>query len=163
MTKASQSRPIPSRVIQRVLKRLDQSGGPDACWPCAGTRLPSGYVLIGWGEDGKRYATYAHRVVLMSELGRVIEGHERALHSCDNPPCGNPRHIFLGTPKMNNEDMAAKGRSTKGERNPQAKLTVEQVKAIRVDERSSRLVALDYDVSDRHIRKVRANVAWTHV
>jgi len=55
------------------------------------------------------------------------------LHRCDNPPCVNPAHLFLGTAYDNNRDRAAKGRSAplRGEKNGQAKLTEEGVVLIR--------------------------------
>lgn len=52
-------------------------------------------------------------------------------HKCDNPRCYNPDHLELGTYADNSIDMVLRGRSTKGERNPMAKLTNKQVEEIR--------------------------------
>jgi hypothetical protein len=55
-------------------------------------------------------------------------------HSCDNPRCVNPGHLFLGTPKDNMDDMVRKGRNPNfaGANHPQAKLSEEQAKKIRL-------------------------------
>ena len=52
------------------------------------------------------------------------------LHRCDNPPCCNPNHLFLGTKAVNNEDMRQKKRQATGIRNGQAKITDEQVREL---------------------------------
>lgn len=53
------------------------------------------------------------------------------LHSCDNPACVNPFHLFLGTDKDNMKDKINKGRQTKGLRHGSAWMTFEQVCEIR--------------------------------
>jgi hypothetical protein len=153
----------PERVIRRVLERLDRSGGPEACWPCKGSRLPHGYVQIGWSENGTVGGDYAHRIVLAHTLQRPLAPGEEALHQCDNPPCGNPAHIFLGTQQDNCKDMAQKNRSTQGERNPASRLSSTEIQAIRQDQRPSWSVALDYGVTARQVRKIRQGVQWKHV
>jgi hypothetical protein len=52
-------------------------------------------------------------------------------HMCDNPACVNPLHLEIGTQADNMNDMKLRGRSTKGETNPRARLTWEIVRAIR--------------------------------
>jgi predicted DNA-binding protein (UPF0251 family) len=55
------------------------------------------------------------------------------MHACDNPLCINPDHLFAGTVTQNNKDRAIKGRNAdvNGEKNPQAKLTRQDVEQIR--------------------------------
>lgn len=61
------------------------------------------------------YAMRAHRVAWMLWRGEIPDG-MFVLHRCDNPPCCNPDHLFLGTSRDNIDDMLRKGRQAKGER-----------------------------------------------
>ena len=56
----------------------------------------------------------------------------QACHTCDNPVCINPSHLFAGTPLANQRDKVAKGRQARGERNGGGgRLTTSDVTEIR--------------------------------
>lgn len=82
--------------------------GPDECWPWLGC-----LSTMGYGRAGKK--GYAHRLAWRLMRGPIPAGHY-VLHRCDNPPCCNPSHLFLGDAAANARDMAAKGRVGGGPR-----------------------------------------------
>ena len=71
--------------------------------------LPSGYVQYAAKVDGRWTKVYAHRVAYQEAHGSIPKG-MLVCHTCDNPPCINPEHLFLGTQSDNMQDMTAKGR-----------------------------------------------------
>lgn len=94
-------------LLLRLLARLSRPSD-DACWVWTGFRDRKGYGQIAL--DGRRGVHgYTHRVAWELHNGPIPDG-LWVLHRCDNPPCCNPAHLFLGTAADNNRDMAAKGR-----------------------------------------------------
>ena len=83
---------------------------------------------------------------------------ELVCHSCDNPPCINPDHLFIGSNDDNLDDMRSKDRDTHGEASLLAKLTDVQVAAIRSIYREGRTtqreLALQFDVSQSQISRI---------
>lgn len=88
------------------------------------------------------------------------------LHRCDNRPCVNPSHIFLGTKGDNARDMVSKGRSLLGERNHKARLTAKDVKRIRelhAQGVSETALAKIFHVSQAHISTIVLRKQWCHI
>jgi len=91
------------------LKKFIQ-GSPNECWEWSAGKFKQGYGAFG--IDKKMVNT--HRVAYELFVGPIPEG-LCVLHTCDNPSCVNPNHLFLGTQKDNIQDMVKKGRCYKGE------------------------------------------------
>lgn len=92
---------------ERFWAKVDTSAGPDGCWPWQGTKVGGGYGRFR-RRSGVRII--ASRMAHLLTHGHIPDGHD-VLHTCDNPPCCNPIHLFSGTARDNALDMVAKGRA----------------------------------------------------
>jgi hypothetical protein len=106
----------------------------------------------------------AHRVALELATGSAPVGD--VAHSCDHPPCCNPAHLRDATHAENMADMAARGRSPRGERNAWARLTEDDVREIRrrcTAGEPQRVVAADFGVIRQAVQLIVARKRWAHV
>ena len=92
-------------LLERFLLKVDKT---DTCWLWSAAVNPKGYGCLGLGTRGMG-VVLAHRASWMLYKGAIPEGLS-VLHSCDNPRCVNPDHLFLGTQQDNMKDRDAKGR-----------------------------------------------------
>jgi len=135
--------------------------GQDECWPWMASRTS------GYGEFwvSKTLHARAHRVAWTISNGTIPNG-LFVLHRCDNRPCCNPRHLFVGTSKDNVRDMVQKDRHTRGERNGQVVLTEAAVRDIvsrYVSGERSRMIAAAYGVSHSLVSRIVTGKAWAHL
>lgn len=138
--------------------------GP-GCWEWKGAHIPDGYAWMTW----KRRQMGAHRVSWMLNHGPIPPG-AHVLHKCDNRGCVRPDHLQLGTHKDNMADMGRKKRGTCGEKNYNAKLTADQVRAIRNSycggkgrRSNAKEIAALFGVEVGAVHSVVAGRTWTHI
>jgi hypothetical protein len=135
----------------------------DCCWEWKGGKDKDGYGQMQISTGNK--LTKAHRVSWMVYKGDIPKG-IKVCHKCDNPPCCNPDHLFLGTTKDNSADMTLKGRSTRGSKNATSKLKDDDIPKIRqlisLGVTLTR-IAKDFGVSVSTICEISKGKRWRHI
>ena len=123
-------------------------------------------IYSGYGTfrfNGKMQLS--HRVAWQLYIGTIpadggYYGTMCVCHSCDNPKCVNPAHLFLGTQAENIADMKDKGRAAKGEAHHSSKLSNELVLEIRAADGSQRHLARKYGISPSHVSAIKNGKYW---
>ncbi len=156
---------------QRLFASICVDDGTE-CWEWKRDRFTEGYGRLK--VQGKAFL--AHRVSAHVFLDFDLASPLCVLHKCDNPPCINPEHLFIGTQTDNIRDMIAKGRArsgvalphgfNQGIAHPQARLTDDDVRAIRqMSERGHSLAAIAkrFGITKMHVSNIRRRLAWSHL
>lgn len=147
--------------FEAKVERRSSSG----CWPWLGTRDARNY---GKFRIQKRASMVgAHRAAWMLWVGPIPDG-LAVLHRCDNPPCCNPAHLFLGTILDNNADRHKKGRSgaPRGIAHGKSKLTPADVLAIREQLAAGveqEVIGRHYGVTQANISAIKYRRTWAHL
>lgn len=140
--------------IERHVSPEPNSG----CWLWSGCVNKDGYGLVHDASQNTRNVL-AHRASWKSHNGPIPFG-LCVLHRCDVRSCVNPAHLFLGTRTENAADRNAKGRTQRGEMQGGAKLTRQQIDAIRADPRRQRTIAADYGITQAHVSSIKTGRRW---
>lgn len=149
---------IPNKSLKRFMERVVVRSETE-CWQWIGTFEDK----RGYGKITIQWISYrAHRLAYFIATGKD-PGHFEVCHTCDNPSCCNPLHLWLGTTADNAADMIGKGRSLKGIKNPAAILTEDEARAIINDPRSGRTLAKEFGVKLSTVKAIKNNLLWRHI
>lgn len=150
-------------IKTRFLRYVKIPENPGNCWIWLGYKDSKGYGQFIF--NGKNML--AHRVSYILHV-REFDPTLCCLHSCDNPGCVNPDHLFLGTLRDNTKDMIQKGRhgDSKGEKNGRSKLTekdVIEIKTLLLQGTLVKEVAKIYQVIPNTISRIKQGHLWNHI
>ena len=153
----------PNRLdLEGRIQASVQRGDPDECWPWMGTRDKNGYGITS------RKRIRVHRWMFEQHNGPIGPGLV-ICHRCDNPPCCNPAHLWVGTPEENNADKVAKnrcGNPGRGSDNHQSRLSEDSVREIRrlhAAGSTMQTLADEFGVGITTIWYIVHRVTWNHV
>ena len=133
---------------------------PTGCLEYQGKRLNEGHGYI-W-LNGK--TTVVSRLAYELTYGEIPKD-KCVLHTCDNPPCINPMHLYVGTKLDNSNDMVLRGRDKhqSAEENGNACLNWEKVRQIRAEYKkgwSASSIAKEFNVHRCHVWRIVQNKTW---
>ncbi len=158
--------PLKDRLLK--YRRVDENG----CWIWIGEKNKCGYgrICIGRNEKGGLLRKRTHRISYEIFKDEIPKG-MLVCHKCDNPPCFNPDHLFIGTHLDNVRDCIKKGRSNtcfkNGVRNPAYKMNPDSVIKLRFDLKNSglstRKLAKLYGISQPLVSMIGNRKIWADV
>jgi hypothetical protein len=155
--------PLTAEDIRRFQSKVKHSLA--GCWEWQVSRHPQGYGRFRIGK----HVYYANRVAWTIRYGAIPDGLS-VLHTCDNPPCCRPSHLFLGTYGDNSRDAMSKGRHYTGslEKAHEAArtLTEQQVReiiALLDTDLLQREIAALYGIHQVTVSKINRRIRWRHL
>lgn len=154
------------RIVNRFWGYVDKSNGPNACWPWTGSTAKSGYGNFKVASYVSiRASRFAYAVTHKRDPGAMF-----TCHTCDNPPCCNPKHLWLGDTKANSHDMVKKGRNNTGPQdghnNGNAKLSAEEVAKIKeciLAGMNNKVIAEIFEITHSLVSLIRRGKLWGDV
>ena len=151
---------IDKEIIGEFWKFVDKKGVDD-CWNWIGAGSGNGYGQLSF--KGKKYRSNVLSYIV--HFRKVPPKGMYVCHECDNGMCVNPKHLWLGTPLQNILDKLRKGRhpSYKGENNPRAILSKEDIISIRnkfSNGMTCKQIGKEYGKHTEYIRNIVKYKVW---
>lgn len=148
-------------LIQKILSNHSAPTHEDNCMLWLNAKNLDGYGHVKYNGRTEN----VHRIVWSYYHGPIPEG-MCVCHTCDNPSCINPDHLFVGTRADNSRDMVEKGRQARGSKHTSTHLTDIDVISIRASYASGarlRVLAEQYSVSISTMWKIVTGKYWSHL
>jgi len=151
---------INSKIKERFFSKIEKT---DTCWIWNSVRLTGNY---GYFKYLGKYVR-AHRMSYILANGHIPDN-LLVLHTCDNPPCVNPEHLYLGTQKDNIKDKFDRGRNpnVNGSKNPVSKLSENEVLKIRElnkEKYSNEIIAKMFSIDSSAVSLIINRKRWKHI
>lgn len=152
---------------ERFWKKVDKTS---SCWLWMGKKTSRGYGDFAV-RIGKKILNFrAHRYSWEMIKGSIPTG-SLVCHKCDNPPCVNPEHLYLGTQSDNIRESVKKRRHStchyKGENNPGAKITKEIIMEIRNSyiprKITQQFLAHKFNLTQSYVSEILSRKVWSHI
>jgi hypothetical protein len=148
-----------SKALARFMKKVDKT---ETCWLWTACKDEGGYGHFRLGNK----MPPAHRVSFEHFKEPILQG-LNVNHTCDNPPCVNPEHLWQGTQKEGIVDRDSKGRQMKGEKQCLAKLTEQQVLDIRTKYiprvYTQIMLMKEYNIGKSTVKQIIQRRTWKHI
>jgi hypothetical protein len=132
---------------------------PSGCWEWQGGTTYKGYGEAYHGGSKLK----AHRLAFLCAMGDLPPHPYIIRHLCNNRLCCRPNHLAAGTSLENTQDRRDAGRGRHGERNPSAKLTEEQARAILVGAVTRREAREHFGIGSTQYHRIRTGQKWAHL
>lgn len=139
--------------MERFLTKVDKT---DTCWLWTGCLDKDGYGMFFLNKKCQK----THRISFILHGGLIPDGHV-IRHKCRNRNCVNPDHLETGTQADNLRDTIRDGMTNRRIKSPQHKLTEDQVKQIRISNKSNRELGNEYNIHEVSVARIKTKKSWS--
>lgn len=140
---------------QRIVRYMSQVVKTETCWFWQGCKNDDGYPWISF--HGK--SDHGNRVFWKLFKGEIPDK-LHVLHTCDNPGCVNPDHLYLGTQKENQRDRVMRGRHNMAKLSPNQ---ITEIRSLYIQGLSQRNIASKFGISQGHVSDIVNKHRWSYL